>query len=1052
MKTTQRIAFSILLMVIVGGAATFAAFSGLFEYVDVRFYQSRLKQQIIGELDGLKAGVRGFDKNLFLQFSSLIDKPLIQRNFVPNQSQEDILGTEAEFLRMKREVPGFLFARLVDLKGEIHYSTLEDDLKSDGRYRKVYRNLSESGGTLEVEELSLVDGVKVLNEPTNQMILYLLPIQDTFVGERIGTAIFYVSGRGLRQFLIKEGYINLGDELELLWEGSLVNRANSFDLTNFREAIGGLWAENSEESFFPLGKEDGGDNSIFLVSGIVDDHRKIGTLIFGHTLSLSEPMKYFLLLTFYFTLFLVLLLVLSFSQDKALVASHRIKRFQINFLKEYVENREDLDWEAWKREGLAQKEIINRQIKKGLGRLAGDKSREVDELLEKSWEDIFRILGKKAAASAATPNLEHIESLLKKVLRDPENLIGTRQSVEHDPSGTIPAKISGAAEAAEESPPKGDDVLRGEDSDEAEDLAETKVLEVEEASGEAETLDEAEPLDEVESLDEAEPLDEVESLDEAESFEEVESLDEAESLNEVESLDEAESLDEVESLEEAESLDEVESLDEAELLDEMESLDEAKPLDEVESLDEAELLDEMESLDEAKPLDEMESLDEAKPLDEMESLDEAEPSDEAGAQQNVSDDSSFPFGDSLELMLESYDEEVLRDMEEALVEEGEQGPIDVFNNIEDVKDSINVKPLEAPGLSQNLDAPEGESADESTTLELSETAKEQEILSSAASTLPPLSSDSKEEEKPITESGQEHWSEDRLEAKFWRTGLLKKIVARQEYYQPSSGEKKSEEPSISGGTRSVKDLLAKNGEEGNIELMSVTDFSPLSEEESISFEDGVYKIREKIYQTDPPMKDDTLGELAKSVMEDKEEALEPSDSQPPFSREEGGEAVPALSPSFLSTGGVNFDYLKEKLPEDSTEDDQLLMRLGALVDAPMGALLVEEEASLGIVSSVGMDGGSCEKITFKKEEEVYQEIFENRKILLQKSLKTQIEDLDRRIPDEFHNVLSGLIYIPVVTENRNGYVILGLIENDKNILYYMNLIYNFFKQPESKLR
>ena len=201
MKTSQKIAISLLLTVLLGGIGTFLAFSGLFDYVETRFYQNKLQEQIILDLDTLKKGSLAFEETLSLQFSSLLDNPFIRRNFIPNQSQEDIFNTEDGYLQLKRQIPGFLFARLIDLEGKIHYSTLEEDYQADGRYKRVYRRLNETGDRFGLAELTVDAPYTVFNDQSRQMYIYALPVIDGLTENRIGTGLFYVSVKGLQQYL-----------------------------------------------------------------------------------------------------------------------------------------------------------------------------------------------------------------------------------------------------------------------------------------------------------------------------------------------------------------------------------------------------------------------------------------------------------------------------------------------------------------------------------------------------------------------------------------------------------------------------------------------------------------------------------------------------------------------------------------------------------------------------------------------------------------------------------------------------------------------------------
>lgn len=134
------------------------------------------------------------------------------------------------------------------------------------------------------------------------------------------------------------------------------------------------------------------------------------------------------------------------------------------------------------------------------------------------------------------------------------------------------------------------------------------------------------------------------------------------------------------------------------------------------------------------------------------------------------------------------------------------------------------------------------------------------------------------------------------------------------------------------------------------------------------------------------------------------------------------------------------------MPESAIKEVKVLMRLSSITDSLMAALMVETDDDLVVASSVGMDDEGRERIQFKREEEIYKEIFGERKILFLKSLHINIRDLDDRIPKEYEDFLSGILYIPVETEGLGGYVFLGLKNNGEDISYYMNLIHDVFSK------
>ena len=69
---------------------------------------------------------------------------------------------------------------------------------------------------------------------------------------------------------------------------------------------------------------------------------------------------------FYSIVFLVVLLILNFRQDPFVLVATRMKKFQTEFLNEYVSKKDEIDLNSWQRKLDIRREEVKRSIKKGL--------------------------------------------------------------------------------------------------------------------------------------------------------------------------------------------------------------------------------------------------------------------------------------------------------------------------------------------------------------------------------------------------------------------------------------------------------------------------------------------------------------------------------------------------------------------------------------------------------------------------------------------------------------------------------------------------------------
>jgi len=134
--------------------------------------------------------------------------------------------------------------------------------------------------------------------------------------------------------------------------------------------------------------------------------------------ALPTAMKWILLCAFFVTAYLLAFLLLNIRQDRMTVLSDRIKRFQINLLEEYVENKSDLDFGRWRRELEARRPEVRKAIRSSVGRLRKGRQAEVDELIDKSWDEILAVLGGRAENERGSIGLKEIERLLGDALKN----------------------------------------------------------------------------------------------------------------------------------------------------------------------------------------------------------------------------------------------------------------------------------------------------------------------------------------------------------------------------------------------------------------------------------------------------------------------------------------------------------------------------------------------------------------------------------------------------------------------------------------------------------
>jgi hypothetical protein len=550
MKPVFKVSLSLLITIIVFSIFAVFAFSGLFDFIETRFYNQRIKEEINGEVVSSEKAIAEYHRHNKEVFRSVLNSEHVKRTFLPNQSREDIFGRENTFNNLQADFPDLLFVRIIDTDGNLHYSTYENDIRSRSDFNIVYNRLDESRTSVPVEKLSLTseDEAGFIIDAEKNRIIYQFPFYD-HLNIFKGTALFYMAKRSLKNELIKQAILEEGRSFSLVHELGYVFNVDVNRYAELQNEIKAAWQEKSEYTQVqnePIISSET-EKRFFLFSKYADEVGFIGYIVPENLFTLNQYLKIILMVAFFLTLFLILFLLLSIRQDKVLVLSERIKRFQINFLKEYVENKEAIDWEKWKRDVNRRKKAITAEIKNGLGALTEEKEKEVDELIDKSWDEILTIIGEreeehepeKVKISSNKVEIENLEQIIERVLK---TSVATAQPAAAPGTG----RESAAAQAAP--PAQAPPTQERETPEQPPQEYWGKPVEVEEISEEGE--EEMEELEEMEEAPEeaAEVPEEVEEAPSAEAPAPEEAPQEAPAPDEGE-LEELEEVEEVEEVE-----------------------------------------------------------------------------------------------------------------------------------------------------------------------------------------------------------------------------------------------------------------------------------------------------------------------------------------------------------------------------------------------------------------------------------------------------------------------------------------------------------------------
>ena len=556
MTSGQKTAVSLLISVVLFAAFVVAAFTGLFSVIDARFYEPGKISQIQKHLDTVSENFNEYIETLESRFgkneNSFLKQTCVQ-SYIENQPSDEVIRERSKLSGdLFSQTPGLLGMRLIDKNGSsVHFSTFSSDVLNRTSEIVSYKNYTDAitlTGEKEIpfDKISSPDsygtnGVvcKTVFDGRDNRIILSFPYYDSYKAYR-GTFVFYVNANDFNRVLLSKKIITFGDT------GSLVSGLNFEEEKKETEyksgfvfgipAVGkkifeqeilsrwekGLFApekivyKSSEDSFAiqeydaAIENKKSDNNYWVLVSSTKADFGYIGGIYPDEMFAMPDAVKILLLICIFVTLFLVVFLAVNLKQDDMVVIRERIRRLQLGIVSEYLKKKENVDWQVVSGKIAERRQDVTLEIIRSLGRKAKKHDKEVNELINRSWDELLAAMSvqvRKENNENGLTNAAEIKSMLEELLS----------------SGNI--KVQTVGSAVNVMPVT---------------VKPSKSVPVTEQVQELDKVEKAEAVEELEEVEDAEAVDELEEVEEAETVEELEEVEDVEAVDELEEVEEAE--------------------------------------------------------------------------------------------------------------------------------------------------------------------------------------------------------------------------------------------------------------------------------------------------------------------------------------------------------------------------------------------------------------------------------------------------------------------------------------------------------------------------------
>jgi len=592
LRTGLKVLISLVISLAVFIGLLFLTVSDYESFTEAKIYRPAIVRYINDNLAEIEKSFKNWNKTNIELFKSVLHEQSLMAAVKQDQSQSDIEERDSIISKIISTVPGFTGLRIIDSQYQkMHFSTFQEDILTKTDSMLSYKRYDDTDFLIPYHHIEVPDNgeIKITALTEADIILYCLPFYDYYDVYR-GTAVFYISGSSFLYRLISDNILSISDGLAILSDEThtmlgILTETHNIISQDLKDLVLSDW-ERLPQSLRLISLD--GEDSWVLVTKKTD-FGYIGRITEKDVFMFPMTVKYFLIFMVFVTVFLMFFLLLNIKRNRLFIAENKIQQLHWSILKNYLKTSQKENWDELQKELEYHRHEVNAEIKKGLGKkLLQRKEKEIDDILQKNWQEIFDIINKTAIAKSSNGNLKGIQteeliSLLIEALKNQQIVSEKNEAV----SGTevLPKDIPEAQEAE-----------AVEDLDEVEDA---------EAVKELDEVEEAEAIEELDEIEDAEAVEELNEVEEAETAEEIDEVEEAEAIEELDEIEDAEAVEELDEIEEAEAVEELEEVQEAETVEDLDEVQEAEAVEELEEekIAESKVFDKIEHSKDAAPLD-----------------------------------------------------------------------------------------------------------------------------------------------------------------------------------------------------------------------------------------------------------------------------------------------------------------------------------------------------------------------------------------------------------------------------------------------------------------
>ena len=335
MLVSQRIALSLLITVLLFIIFTALAFTGLFDLIETRFYNPSIIKNIVFENNRSAGVLDRFFSEMQERFSNTLTTQAVRRGFLSDQNPEDVSARSNIYSVLAETINGLQWVRFIDSEGRrLHFSSFAQDILHPVDQAPVYLNYSEADFPYEMVAVENHGEPKCTFDGKSGRVLFSFPLYDSFDIYR-GTAVFSLSMDAMLDRLINEGRVKFGQNIMVIQNpAGFVFGMSASGEGVLSSRISSIWRRERQEITRLVSPDE--EHSLVLISTLTSQGFFVGRLVDEELFTFPFIMKIILLLSFFFTVYLIIFLLFSLRQDPVAIIQNRQKQLINKFREELL--------------------------------------------------------------------------------------------------------------------------------------------------------------------------------------------------------------------------------------------------------------------------------------------------------------------------------------------------------------------------------------------------------------------------------------------------------------------------------------------------------------------------------------------------------------------------------------------------------------------------------------------------------------------------------------------------------------------------------------------